>query len=126
MTTHPSTVELVDALVGFIEGVCAPQLKDRDAFLARVAVNALGIVRRELEHGTTLETAAAERLRLLLNRVDGDYAELNAALCSAIRDGDLTIDSPGLLAHLRMETIDRVAIDQPKYAGLKAARAAAL
>jgi hypothetical protein len=122
LTTHPTTVELVDALVGFVEGVCAPHLRDRDAFLARVAVNALGVIRRELEQGQALEAAAAARLTRLLGR-EGDYTGLNRALCEAIRTGELGMSTPGLLAHLKAETMDRVAIDQPKYAGLKAALA---
>lgn len=122
MTTHPTTVELVDALTLFVETVAAPQLKDRDAFLARVAVNALGVIRRELEGGAALEAASAARLATLLGR-EGDYQALNGALCRAIRDGEVTAATPGLLAHLRAETLARVAIDQPNYAGLKAALA---
>lgn len=121
MTTHPRTVELVDALVGFVENVCAPNLKDRDAFLARVAVNALGTIRRELEQGQAMEDAAVERLSALLSQ-DGDYETLNRALCEAIREGGIGLSTPGLFAHLKSETMDRVAIDQPKYAGLEAAR----
>jgi hypothetical protein len=120
MTTHPTTVELVEAVTLFIEGTVAPQLKDRDAFLARVAVNALGVIRRELESGAAAEGAATERLAVLLGRA-GTYAELNAALCAALRVGEMGADTPGLLKHLRAETVDRVRIDQPKYAGLAAA-----
>lgn len=121
MTTHPATVELVDALIGFVETVAAPQLKDRDAFLARVAVNALGVIRRELEDGPAMEARSAERLRALLAQ-GGDFTTLNAALCRAIREGEADAATPGLFAHLKAETMDRVAIDQPKYAGLAAAR----
>jgi hypothetical protein len=120
MTTHPATPELVDAVIGFIERTAAPNLKDHDAFLARVAVNVLGVVRRELEQGPALEDAARARLAALLSR-DGGYAELNTALCEAIRAGAVDATTPGLLAHLKAETIDRVRIDQPKYAGLHAA-----
>lgn len=120
MTTHPTTVELVEAVTLFLEHTVAPQLKDRDAFLARVAINAMGVIRRELEAGAAADAAAAVRLQALLGR-HGEHDELNAALCVALRAGDLDADSPGLLAHLRAETIDRVRIDQPKYAGLQAA-----
>ncbi len=120
MTTHPTTAELVEAVSGFIERVAAPNLKDHDAFLARVAVNVLGVVRRELEQGAALEDAAKARLAALLGR-EGSYAELNQALCEAIRTGAVGADTPGLLAHLKAETVDRVRIDQPKYAGLHAA-----
>ena len=123
MTTHPTTTELVDAVSLFLEKTVAPQLKDRDAFLARVAVNALGVIRRELEDGARADAESAARLRRLLGR-EGDYLELNSALCAALREGRLDASSPGLLDHLRAETVDRVSIDQPNYSGLKAALAA--
>ena len=120
MTTHPSTPELVDAVIGFIERNAAPNLTDHDAFLARVAVNVLGVVKRELQQGPALEDAARARLAALLGR-EGAYTDLNAALCEAIRTGAVDASTPGLIDHLRAETIARVAIDQPKYAGLAAA-----
>jgi hypothetical protein len=124
-TTHPTTPELVEALVLFIENTVAPQLKDRDAFLARVAVNALNTVARELEQGAGLKAQATRRLRPLLEQPDGTYDALNTELCTAIREGRMTAATPGLLEHLQAETIDRVRIDQPNYAGLKAALARA-
>ena len=78
MITHPTAPELIDSVIKFIEERAAPQLKDRDAFLCRVAVNALAAVRREIEQGPAAETAALERLRALLGR-EGDFATLNAA-----------------------------------------------
>ena len=57
MIRHPTALELIDAVARFIEERAAPALKDRDAFHARVAVNALGVVRRELEAGAAAEAA---------------------------------------------------------------------
>ncbi|MFZ5669847.1 MAG: DUF6285 domain-containing protein [Pseudomonadota bacterium] len=119
MITHPAATELIDAVIRFIEDRAAPQLKDRDAFLARVAVNALAAVRREIEQGPAAEAAATDRLRALLGR-EGGFAELNAALCEGIADGTIDALDPAVLAHLKASIIDQVAIDQPQYAGLKA------
>ena len=66
MTTHPTAAELLEAVSGFIETRAAPQLTGRDAFLARVAVNALAVVKRELAQGPAADAAAAERLAALL------------------------------------------------------------
>lgn len=120
MTTHPSTTELVDAVIGFIEKTAAPALQDHDAFLARVAVNVLGVVKRELAQGPALEAESGGRLAALLGE-EGEFSELNSKLCVSIRTGAIDAATPGLLAHLKAETIARVAIDQPKYAGLAAA-----
>jgi hypothetical protein len=119
MITSPTSLELIDAVIGFIEQRAAPQLKDRDAFLARVAVNALGAVRREIEFGPEAEAAATKRLRSLLGH-DGDLATLNGELCDQLASGELTAKDPLVLAHLKASIIDQVKIDQPNYAGLKA------
>ena len=55
MIEQPTALELVDAVIGFIETRAAPQLKDRDVFLARVAVNALLTLRREIDITQTQE-----------------------------------------------------------------------
>lgn len=121
MITHPTSVELIDAVIRFIEERAAPNLKDRDAFLARVAVNALAAVRREIEQGPKAEAEATERLRALLGR-DGDFATLNAALCDGIAAGEIDAAAPDVMAHLKASIIDQVSIDQPNYAGLKTLR----
>ena len=122
MIEQPTALELVDAVIGFIETRAAPQLKDRDVFLARVAVNALLTLRREIEHGAAAEAAATTRLQDLMGE-EGDFASLNTALCQAIREGTIDIAAPALLAHMRASIIDQVQIDQPNYSGLKAALA---
>lgn len=118
MITHPTAPELIDSVIRFIEERAAPQLKDRDAFLCRVAVNALAAVKREIEQGATAETAALERLRTLLGG-DGDFATLNAALCDGIQDGTIDPLDPAVLAHMKASIIDQVRIDQPQYSGLR-------
>lgn len=118
MITSPNALELIDAVIGFIEERAAPQLKDRDVFLARVAVNALAAVRREIEFGPGAEAAATERLRGILSH-DGDFTTLNAELCEKLASGELTAKDPRVLAHLKASIIDQVKIDQPNYAGLK-------
>lgn len=122
MITHPTAPELIDSVIKFIEERAAPQLKDRDAFLCRVAVNALAAVRREIEQGPAAEAAARDRLRALIGR-DEDFETLNAALCDGIADGTINPLDPAVLAHMKASIIDQVAIDQPQYAGLRTLRA---
>jgi hypothetical protein len=122
MITHPTSSELLDAVTRFLEDRIAPQVKDRDAFLVRVAINALATVHREGEQAAAMEAAALERLQRLLGRPD-DLATLNHDLCKAIRTGEIADDDPALLAHLRAGAIDQIRIDQPNYSGLKQALA---
>ncbi|MBX3480143.1 MAG: protein kinase [Caulobacter sp.] len=119
MISHPTSAELMDSVIRFIEERVSPQLKDRDAFHARVAVNALAAIKREMAGGAAAEAAQVERLIELLGH-DGDWAELNSELCTKIREGRLSPTDPALLAHFKASIIDQVRIDQPNYAGLKA------
>jgi hypothetical protein len=118
MMDQPSMLELVTAVRDFIEQRAMPELKGHTAFHARVAANALSIVKRELETGGPSAVAEQKRLKALLNQ-DGSLIELNRELCRRIRDGVISLDSPGLAEHLTLTTRDKVAIDQPSYSGLR-------
>ena len=120
MISHPTSSELLDAVSRFLETDVAPQMKDRDAFLLRVAINALATVKREAELGGLLEMQARAGMASLLGH-DGEAAALETELCDAIRDGRIADDDPGLIAHLKATAMARIRIDQPNYSGLKAA-----
>jgi hypothetical protein len=111
---HPRAEELVEAVARWIDGV-RPGLPPRDAFLARVAVNVLGVVRRELTLGPAAEAAATARLVDLLGH-EGDLKALNVELCERLRAGEMDVHTPGLLAALKANIAEQIAIDQPNYA----------
>lgn len=114
MIDHPRAEELVEAVALWIESVRPGLNNPRDAFLARVAGNALGVVKRELAQGPAAEAAATARLAGLLGR-EGDLAELNRELCARLRAGEMGRDTPGLLAALKANIGEQIAIDQPSY-----------
>lgn len=91
-------------------------------FPQKVAANALGIAQRELEAGPALAAAAQARLARLLGR-DGEPGALTGALAQALRDGGIGLDDDGLLAHLILTSCAKLAVDQPRYPGLRALRA---
>ncbi|HEY0437744.1 MAG TPA: DUF6285 domain-containing protein [Phenylobacterium sp.] len=113
MITHPRTEELAQAVAGWIDQI-RPSLDPRNAFLARVAVNVLGVIGRELTLGPAAEARAVEGLAGVLGH-DGDFAALNSELCAGIRAGELSVETPGLLAALKVMAGDQLAIDQPNY-----------
>ncbi len=51
----------------------------------------------------------------------GSLDELNRELCSRIRAGELDLETPGLAEHLRETTLEKVAVDQPRYAAYRRA-----
>lgn len=121
MMDQPSILELVNAVRNFLETKAMPELKGHTAFHARVAANALGIVARELALGPKAAEAEKTHLIALLGH-DGSLEELNRELCGQIRAGKISTESDALRQHLELTTLDKVAIDQPNYSGLKIAK----
>ena len=117
---RPTTGELVEAVREFLEREVQPKLEGSTAFHARVAVNVLRIVERELEQSGTLDDAERGRLAELLG-ADGELDELNARLVEAIRAGEVDVDTPGLMEHLRATVMGRVGVDNPRYGSYKRA-----
>jgi len=111
--THPRTEELAAAVGAWIDQI-RPSLDPRNAFLARVAANAMGTIARELTLGPAA-TARAEALMGELLGHAGDQARLTQELCGRIRSGEMTVETPGLLAALQTMARDQIAIDQPNY-----------
>ena len=101
-TGEPTNGEMVQAVRDWIEGAIKPVSQGHAKFEAVVAMNALGIVLRDLEAGTRAE---------------------DRGLAEALLAGTRTLAEPGLLAKLRRDVLDKCAVDSPKYAPLAAARA---
>jgi hypothetical protein len=111
--THPRTEELAESVRLWIDEI-RPTLDPRNAFLARVAANAMATIVRELTVGPAADAEAVTRMGEVLGRT-GTYGELNADLCARIRAGELTVESPGLLTALQVMAKNQLAIDQPSY-----------
>lgn len=122
MQDRPTLIELVEAVREFLETKAMPELTGHTAFHARVAVNVLDIALRELREGPGFAAAEGARLSALLGR-EGSIADLNRALGEAVTTGAIAIDDPALIDHLRRTTMEKLAIDNPKYAGYRRALA---
>jgi len=96
---EPSRAELLKALVDWLEHDLKPKLTGRDRFQANVAINALGMLRRE-------------RSASCHDRV----------LSDDLLAGRQSLATRGLLARLRRDTFAKLAADQPRYSALARAR----
>ena len=115
---RPTAAELVDAVTEFLERDLQPALVGRLAFHTRVAVNALRIVRREMELGPQLDTVRNDGLRALLGTDPDDATtarELETEVARRIRDGSLDHHRPELVAHLRATLRLQLDIVHPGY-----------
>jgi len=119
---HPPATELLAAVTRFLRGELLPTLSGARAFNLRVSINAVEVVRRELEAQAAGDEREHRRLAELLGS-NANLAAMRQELCEKIARGDLTLDDPALRTHLRATTIDRLAIDQPTYSAYRAATA---
>ena len=120
MQEEPGPAEILQTVATFLRETAMPQLSGHAAFTARVAANAVDLVRRDIELRGLSDAAERERLVSLLGH-DGPLDALNGELAAAIRDDRIAIDSPQLRSHLWQTTLEKLAIDQPTYASYRAA-----
>lgn len=102
---------LLDAVAAFLKTI-EPELSARNAFHAKVAGNALAIVRREIEEQPYVVERAA--LAQFLGH-DTGLDTLRTEICGRLRAGQLAPEAPGLLATLIAATLAKVAVDNPRY-----------
>ncbi len=121
MQDVPTAAELIEAIAAFIRKSVMPQLKGDTQFHARVAANALDLVKRELTLSPTTHAAEHKRLKDLLGE-DGSLESLNRALSARIANGALSLDNPKLTEHLWQTTLEKLAVDQPTYSAYRRTR----
>lgn len=98
---EPTNGEMVQAVRDWLNESVKPHAEGHDKFQVAVAMNALGIVMRDLGAGLRAE---------------------DQLLSEALSTGATTLAEPGLLAKLRRATLDKCAVDSPKYSALAYAR----
>jgi len=113
---RPTAAELLEAVREFVERdvMGHDEIPSRVAFHARVAVNVLGIVERELTLGPELDAAERERLAALLGH-DSRLEDLTAELARRIRDGSLDDRRAAVVAHVRESVRAKLLIANPGY-----------
>jgi hypothetical protein len=119
MQDQPTPSEVIGAVAQFLKTVVAAETTGATSFQARVAANALEMMKRELELAPTEDAAEQARLKALLGE-DGSLLELNQRLADQIAAGALDLSTPGLKDHLWAVTLAKLAVDQPTYAAYRA------
>lgn len=114
--SKPEAAVLLRAAQEYLEGELLPTLAGHHRFRTRVTINALAMVRREIEMGATLDAEERGRLVALLGR-DGTLRELNRDLADRIRSGALSLEDPALREHLRRSIAGALRISNPKWLG---------
>jgi hypothetical protein len=115
MQDRPTAIELLEAIREFLEHDVMPSVEGRVRFHSRVAINALGILERELRLGPELDAAERARLAALLGH-DADLLTLTAELARRIRDGSLDDRRDEVVAAVRESVRAKLQIANPDYA----------
>ncbi|GAB5488726.1 MAG: hypothetical protein Pars2KO_22960 [Parasphingorhabdus sp.] len=105
--------EILNALIEWNKEKVMPDTNGHALFEARVANNALGIAQRYSAWGLIYSERSTKRL--------ANIGVSTSQLCAALRNGDKGIDDPVIWDHLRLTALERLSVDQPKYAGLRVA-----
>ncbi|MBL9068319.1 MAG: phosphotransferase family protein [Sphingopyxis sp.] len=100
-TGEPTNREIVQAVRDWLAEEIKPAAEGHGKFQVAVAMNALGIVMRDLDARVRAE---------------------DKALANGLLSGAVTLAEPGLLARLRRAVLDKCAVDSPKYAALARAK----
>jgi hypothetical protein len=116
MSLHdrPTAIELVAAVREYLERDVMEGTEGRIAFHARVAVNVLGMVERELELGESQDAAEHARLVTLLG-TDGTIDELTELLAADIRRGTMDSRWAETVDHVRATVRAKLEVANPKY-----------
>lgn len=123
MQDRPTAVELAEAVREFVKSEVLPSVQDpRTRFRALVAMNALGILEREISQEETLLYSERERLVRLLGRkseapgsLEGlreQVIDMNWDLADLIRLGEVP---PGTLQSLKHTATEKLTIASPRY-----------
>ena len=119
MQDRPTPSEVIGAVAAFLKTTVAAQTAGATSFQARVAANALEMMKRELDLAPNEDAAEHERLKALLG-IDGSLFDLNVELSRRISAGEIETSSPALIEHLWATTMAKLAVDQPTYASYRA------
>jgi hypothetical protein len=116
MQDRPTAAELLEAIREFLDADVMRSVEGRVRFHTRVAINALGMIERELQLGPELDAAERQRLAALLGH-DADLPALTAELASRIRDGSLDDRREDVVATVRDSVRAKLLVANPDYVG---------
>ena len=119
MQDRPTPAEVIGAVAAFLRTTITAQTTGATSFQARVAANALEMMKRELDLAPAEDAAEHDRLKALLG-MDGSLFDLNVELSRRIAAGEIETSSPALTEHLWATTMAKLAVDQPTYASYRA------
>lgn len=113
MRLQPDGVNLLDTVIVLLRDEVLPATPAAQQYALRMAINAIGIARRQLQRGERDEAGERTLLAQLL-AAEGSHAELSRLLAQRVRDGKVKADAD-LRRLLWQMTLQRVQESAPRY-----------
>jgi hypothetical protein len=117
---RPTPAELVEAVREFLERDVMDATEGRVHFHTRVAINALGMVERELTLGPELAQVEAARVAALLGEAPDDLRAIERDLAARIRSGEFDDRLDEVSGHVRATVREKLLVVNPGYLGERA------
>jgi hypothetical protein len=111
---RPTAAELLQSVREFLEADVMTATEGRVQFHTRVAVNALGMIERELTLGPGFVAAERTRAEAILGH-DGNARDLETELAAAIRNGALDDRLDAVRDHVRATVREKLLVANPGY-----------
>jgi hypothetical protein len=111
---RPTVAELAQAIREFLEHDVMAATEGRVQFHTRVAVNALGMIERELTLGPAFDDAERRRAATLLGH-DDEARVLERELATRIRDGSIDDRMGAVREHVRATVREKLLVANPGY-----------
>ena len=113
MRIQPDGINLLDTVSTLLREQLLPAVKAEHGYEIRMALNALGIARRQLARGESAQETEREAMAALME-MDAQDPELERHFARQVRAGIVEQD-PSLQALLWHHTLERVRESAPRY-----------
>ena len=113
MRIQPDGVNLLETVGALLKEEILPELEGSKAYELRMALNAIGIARRQLQTGDRVEETEREVLAVMLDAEPED-ADLERRFAQLVREGTVAGDD-ALCTLLWNQTLNRVRESAPRY-----------
>ena len=113
---RPSNIELITAVIDFLNSDIKEELPPHLVFKLRIVINVLQIVQREIDLGENLSKEAEE---LIKEVIESTQEPSLVELANSIKEGNVELDKESLKKALIEITKSKISVDNPRYSTFK-------
>ena len=112
---RPTSSELIQAVMDFLDTKIKDELPPHLAFKLRITNNVLGMVQREIDQGEALQQEVYDAMQSLMHSDELTTKKLS----ELIKDGKIDLRDEDLKDLLAILSKNKIAVDNPNYSTYK-------